>query len=41
MPYQYEIIQEIKGIPEDIWNLELFFKHYITKNKKIWQKDYK
>lgn len=32
MPYQYEIIQEIKGIPEDIWNLELFFKHYITKN---------
>ena len=29
LPYNYEIIQEITDIADNIWELELFFKRYI------------
>ena len=33
MPYNYEVIQDIQDVPENIWNLEKFFKNYISLNK--------
>ncbi len=32
MPYNYEIIQEITDIPNNVWNLELLLKQYIKNN---------
>ena len=34
MPYNYEIIQEIKDISENIYNLEKYLKKYIKGNLK-------
>lgn len=33
MPYDYEIIQNVTGSPEDIFSLELLLKNYLIKNK--------
>ena len=35
MPYSYEIIQEIKDIPENVFNYEWFFKNQTSLNRYI------
>ena len=32
MPYKYEVVQEIKDISDNVYNLEVLIKNYISVN---------